>query len=253
MQNVRMSDFFVNFAFQTSYNFMHQPLYIIPARGGSKGIPHKNIRPLCGRPLIAYTIDVARELCADTARIILSTDDPDIAAVARAEGLPVEYTRPAELATDTSGSREVMLDVMHWADARGVAYDCVVLLQPTSPLRTAVDVRAALELYSSDVDMVVSVEPAACNPYYNCFETAPDGTLRISKGDGMLTRRQDAPEAWTFNGAVYVINPVSLRERPMGAFARRIPSVMPAERSIDLDTPRDWLIAEAIMGGGIKK
>ena len=252
MQNARMSDFFVNFAFQTSYNFMHQPLYIIPARGGSKGIPHKNIRPLCGRPLIAYTIDVARELCADSSRIIMSTDDTAIADTARAEGLPVEYMRPAELAADTSGSREVMLDAMRWAGERGVVYDCVVLLQPTSPMRTAADVRAALELYSPDIDMVVSVEPASCNPYYNCFETAADGTLHISKGDGMLTRRQDAPEAWTFNGAVYVINPVSLRERPMGAFARRIPSVMPSERSIDLDTPRDWLIAEALIAEEIK-
>jgi len=180
-------------------------------------------------------------------RIILSTDDPEIAATAEALGLPVPYMRPAELATDTSGSREVMLDVMGWADAQGLDYDSVVLLQPTSPLRTADDVRAAVKLYSHEVDMVVSVEPASCNPYYNCFETDSDGCLRISKGDGLLTRRQDAPEAWTFNGAVYVINPASLRAMPMGAFAKRIPSVMPAERSVDLDTPRDWLVAEAIM------
>ncbi|MDE6453210.1 MAG: acylneuraminate cytidylyltransferase family protein [Muribaculaceae bacterium] len=226
---------------------MHRPLYIIPARGGSKGIPRKNIRPLAGRPLIAYSIDVALELAAgDTRRVVLSTDDDEIAATARSLGLPVDYMRPAALATDTAGSREVMLDAMDWADARGIDYDCVVLLQPTSPLRTAADVRAALELYTPEADMVVSVEPAACNPYYNCFETAADGTLRISKGDGLLTRRQDAPEAWTFNGAVYVINPASLRAMPMGAFPRRIPSVMPPERSVDLDTPRDWIIAEAL-------
>ncbi len=123
----------------------------------------------------------------------------------------------------------------------------MVLLQPTSPLRTADDVPAALRLYTPDVDMVVSVEPAACNPYYNCFETDPEGYLHISKGDGLLTRRQDAPPAWTYNGAVYVINPDSLRAMPMGAFARRVPSPMPAERSIDLDTPRDWIVAEALM------
>ena len=215
---------------------MLNPLYIIPARGGSKGIPHKNIKPLAGRPLIAYTIAVARELCSDPRRILLSTDDAGIAAVAEGLGLPVPYMRPADLATDTAGSREVMLDAMRYADEAGIAYDCVVLLQPTSPLRTAADVRAAMALYTPDVDMVVSVEPAACNPYYNCFETGPDGTLHISKGDGLLTRRQDAPEAWTFNGAVYVINPVSLRAMPMGAFPKRIPSPMPAEHSIDLDT-----------------
>lgn len=226
---------------------MLRPLYIIPARGGSKGIPRKNIKPLAGRPLIAYTIDVARQLCDDPERIVLSTDDDEIASTARGLDLAVDYMRPAGLATDTSGSREVMLDAMRWADSRGVGYDCVVLLQPTSPLRTAADVRAALDMYSPDIDMVVSVEPAACNPYYNCFETGADGTLHISKGDGLLTRRQDAPEAWTFNGAVYVINPESLRRMPMGAFRKRIPSVMPAERSLDLDTPRDWLVAEAIM------
>lgn len=225
----------------------HRPLYIIPARGGSKGIPHKNIKPLAGRPLIAYSIDVARELCPEQDRIILSTDDPAIADTARGLGLKVNYMRPADLATDSSGSREVMLDAMDWADARGIAYDCVVLLQPTSPLRTADDVRAALELYTPQVDMVVSVEPAACNPYYNCFETDADGFLHISKGDGLLTRRQDAPPAWTYNGAVYVINPQSLRAMPMGSFGRRVPSPMPAERSIDLDTPRDWAVAEAIM------
>lgn len=225
----------------------HRPLYIIPARGGSKGIPHKNIKPLAGRPLIAYSIDVARELCPEQDRIILSTDDPTIADTARSLGLKVDYMRPADLATDSSGSREVMLDAMDWADARGIVYDCVVLLQPTSPLRTADDVRAALELYTPQVDMVVSVEPAACNPYYNCFETDADGFLHISKGDGLLTRRQDAPPAWTYNGAVYVINPQSLRAMPMGSFGRRVPSPMPAERSIDLDTPRDWAVAEAIM------
>ncbi len=225
----------------------HRPLYIIPARGGSKGIPHKNIKPLAGRPLIAYSIDVARELCPEQDRIILSTDDPAIADTARSLGLKVDYMRPADLATDSSGSREVMLDAMDWADARGIVYDCIVLLQPTSPLRTADDVRAALELYTPQVDMVVSVEPAACNPYYNCFETDADGFLHISKGDGLLTRRQDAPPAWTYNGAVYVINPQSLRAMPMGSFGRRVPSPMPAERSIDLDTPRDWAVAEAIM------
>lgn len=225
----------------------HRPLYIIPARGGSKGIPHKNIKPLAGRPLIAYSIDVARELCPEQDRIILSTDAPTIADTARSLGLKVDYMRPADLATDSSGSREVMLDAMDWADARGIVYDCIVLLQPTSPLRTADDVRAALELYTPQVDMVVSVEPAACNPYYNCFETDADGFLHISKGDGLLTRRQDAPPAWTYNGAVYVINPQSLRAMPMGSFGRRVPSPMPAERSIDLDTPRDWAVAEAIM------
>lgn len=224
------------------------PLYIIPARGGSKGIPRKNIKPLCGRPLIAYSIDAALDAGASPRSIILSTDDAEIAETGRRLGLDVDYMRPAELATDTAGSREVILDAMDWADRRGIAYDCVVLLQPTSPMRTAADIKAALELYTPDTDMVVSVKEASANPYYNCFETDPKtGYLHISKGDGLLTRRQDAPPAWEYNGAVYVINPQSIRDMPMGAFKKRVPSVMPAERSVDLDTPTDWLVAEAMM------
>ncbi len=140
-----------------------KPLYIIPARGGSKGIPRKNIKPLGGRPLIAYSIDAARQAGAPDSHIILSTDDAEIADTARALGLEVPYTRPAHLATDTAGSREVILDAMDWADSRGIDYDCVVLLQPTSPFRTATDIHSALALYSPEVDMVVSVKEASAD------------------------------------------------------------------------------------------
>ena len=109
------------------------------------------------------------------------------------------------------------------------------------------DVRAALALYSPDIDMVVTVKEAASNPYYNCYETDNDGFLHISKGDGGYTRRQDAPKVWEYNGAVYVINVESLRRMPLSAFTRRRMSVMPAERSVDLDTPVDWLIAEKLI------
>lgn len=222
------------------------PLYIIPARGGSKGIPGKNIKPLCGRPLIHYSIDVARSLAPDS-HIIVSTDDDAIREVAESTGLKVAYRRPAELGGDRVGSREVILDVMDYADRKGIIYNKVVLLQPTSPLRTVDDVRGCLALYSPDVDMVVSVTEAACNPYYDCFESSADGYLHVSKGDGLITRRQDAPKAWQYNGAVYVINPRSIRQRGLGAFTRRIPFEMPRERSVDLDTPLDWMILEHIM------
>jgi len=227
---------------------MHNPLYIIPARGGSKGIPHKNIKLLHGRPLIAYAIDTAQALASDSSRIILSTDDEEIAASAESLGLPVPYRRPSQLATDTAGSREVIIDAMDWADARGIAYDCVVLLQPTSPMRTTDDVQACLCLYSPDIDMVVSVTEAQSNPYYNCFETDSEtGYLMISKGDGLYTRRQDAPEAYEYNGAVYVINPASIRRMAIGRFPRRVPYCMPRSRSIDLDTSLDWIVAEHLM------
>lgn len=228
------------------------PLYIIPARGGSKGIPRKNIKLLGGKPLIAYSIEAALAAGASPGNIILSTEDTEIAEVARGLGLDVPYMRPQALSTDTTGSREVIIDVMDWADSLSIYYDCIVLLQPTSPFRTAHDILACLDAYNPGIDMAVTVTPAASNPYYNCFETDPaTGFLHISKGNGMYTRRQDAPQAWEFNGAVYVINPASIRMMPLGAFTRRIPVSMPRERSIDLDTPLDWLVAEAIASQNI--
>ncbi len=230
-----------------------KPLIIIPARGGSKGIPRKNIKPLAGKPLIAYSIEVAQQVVSryklTQEHIIVSTDDEEIATVAESCGVAVPYRRPASLATDTAGSREVMLDAMDYAESNGVDFDCILLLQPTSPLRTISDVEQCLTAYDTQKpDMAVTVKEASANPYYNCFETDPTtGALKISKGDGQLTRRQDAPKAWEFNGAVYVISPESLRAMPMGKFPRRIPVEMSAERSVDLDTMLDWVIAETIM------
>lgn len=226
------------------------PLFIIPARGGSKGIPRKNIRSLGGKPLIQYTIEAAFAAGASPANLLLSTDDDEILAVGRSLGITLPYRRPDELATDTADSRSVMLHAMEWADAQGIEYDLIVLLQPTSPLRNADDIRAALqtyELYAPEIDMAVTVTPSAANPYYDIFETGEDGALRVSKGDGLITRRQDAPQCWQYNGAAYAINPESLRRMPLGAMPRRYPVVMPRERSIDLDTLDDWARAETLL------
>jgi len=227
-------------------------LYIIPARGGSKGIPRKNIKELAGKPLICHSIDHAIAAGAPRGDICVSTDDTEIRRVAEKYGLEVPFLRPAALATDTSGSREVMLHALDfYEEFRGCHYDAVILLQPTSPLRTGADIIKARSLYNPEIDMVVSVTEAATNPYYNAYECAPDGTLRICKGSGLYTRRQDAPQVWEYNGAVYVINPASLRAMPMGRFRRRVPVVMPTERSLDLDTQLDWIIMEKLMTDGI--
>lgn len=221
-------------------------LYVIPARGGSKGIPGKNIKPLAGKPLISYTIDVARELAPDC-DICVTTDDADIISAVEAMNLKVPFVRPAELATDHSGTYEVLIHALDFYESQGIRYDTLVLLQPTSPLRTADDVRSCLQLYTPEIDMVVSVMQAATNPYYNAFETDENGFLHISKGDGKYTRRQDAPKVWEYNGAVYVINTASLRKMKLGEFTRRKMYEMSRERSIDLDTPTDWLIAETLI------
>lgn len=234
-----------------------RPLFVIPARGGSKGIPRKNIADLGGRPLIAYTLDAAREtlekyfpsdISAEKQRIIVSTDSAEIASVAESEGVSVPFLRPAELSTDQAGSREVILHAMDYAEGVGIEYDCVVLLQPTSPFRRACHVGEALSLFRpGETDMVVSVCETSANPYYNCFETDADGFLHISKGEGMLTRRQDAPPAWEYNGAIYVIDPDALRRMPLGAFPRRIPYPMTREDSVDIDAPLDLVVARVLM------
>lgn len=222
------------------------PLFVIPARGNSKSIPGKNIKLLAGKPLIAYTIEVALALSA-VERIILTTDSEEIAAVGQIYGIVNPHIRPASLATDTAGSREVILDAMAAAEARGIEFDCVVLLQPTSPLRSEEDVRRSLAAWSPEIDMAVTVVAASCNPYYDCFEADSEGFLHVSKGAGLLTRRQQAPKAWQYNGAVYVITPSSIKQMSLGAFPRRIPVEMPRERSIDIDTPLDWIICETLL------
>lgn len=229
---------------------MARYLYLIPARGGSKGIPGKNIKTLGGVPLIGHTIRRALEV-ADRADVVVSTDDPAIARVAEEEGASVPFMRPAELATDTASSRGVIIDALDRMAAAGVRYDAVVLLQPTSPLRTSADIRRTIEAFESasaagkHPDMAVTVCEARTNPYYSAFETDSDGYLHISKGDGRYTRRQDAPKVWEFNGAVYVIDAEAVRHEEISRMRRTIPVEMPASRSIDLDTPSDWARAES--------
>lgn len=221
-------------------------LVIIPARGGSKGIPHKNIKPLAGKPLIHYTIDVARSIVADE-DICVSTDDFDIIHCVEEYGLKVPFVRPAELATDTAGTYGVLLHALHFYEQRGMHYDVVLLLQNTSPFRTTQQVREALALYNPSVDMVVSVKECSANPYYCVFEENDEGYLHICKGEGNITRRQDAPKVYEYNGAIYVINPDSLKNMPLNKFPRRVKYVMDELSSLDLDTMNDWQMAEIII------
>lgn len=223
-------------------------LTIIPARGGSKGIPRKNIKPLNGKPLIYYTIDCARALCTDE-DICVSTDDTEIISVVEEYGLKVPFVRPAELASDTAGTYEVLLHALDFYEKQGKRYDVVLLLQNTSPFRTAEHVKEALKLYTPDVDMVVSVKECPANPYYCVFEENSNGFLHICKGDGKITRRQDAPKVYEYNGAIYIINSESLKKMPLYAFSHRVKYVMDAQSSIDLDTMFDWNMAEMIIKG----
>lgn len=221
-------------------------LVIIPARGGSKGIPHKNIKPLNGKPLIHYTIDVARGVAKDE-DICVSTDDPDIIKCVEDYGLKVPFVRPAELATDTAGTYEVLLHALDFYEKQGRHYDVVLLLQNTSPFRTAEHVKEALKLYRKDVDMVVSVNKTKTNPYYNCFEEDSDGFLKKTLASTMLTRRQDAPITYEYNGAIYVMNAEKLKAMHYGKFTKIVKYVMDELHSVDLDTMLDWKYAEFVI------
>lgn len=225
-------------------------LFLITARGGSKGIPHKNIKPLNGKPLIYYAIDVARQFVEDE-DICVSTDGDDIIKTVEDYNLKVLFKRPAELASDTAGSYEVILHAVQYYEALGRLYDNIVLLQPTSPFRTKEDVEMCLSKYDSDCDMVVSVKPAASNPYYDIFEEDANGNLVISKGDGKITRRQEAPKCYEYNGAVYVININSLKTKHMNDFQKVRFYEMSEIHSVDLDTMLDWKYAELLIQEGI--
>ena len=225
---------------------MNDTLVVITARGGSKGIPHKNIKPLAGKPLICYSIDVARQFTKDE-NICVTTDDDVIIRVVEDYGLKVPFKRPVELATDTCGSNEVIQHAYSFYQQKGHRYDTVLLLQPTSPFRRMEDVQGCMDLYNDCLDMVVTVKPASANPYYDIYESDGKGNLIISKGTGKIKRRQEAPKCYQYNGAVYVINGKSLMEKGMSNFTKVGFYEMDEIHSVDLDTILDWKYAEMIL------
>lgn len=227
---------------------MTRPLFLITARGGSKGVPGKNLRLLGGKPLIAHTVAHALSVAGDPYDVVVTTDSPEIAEAAAEAGARVPFMRPAALASDTASSRDVMINAIDTLREQGDDYNCIVLLQPTSPFRNPEDIKKAIELFGSEKpDMVASVIPAATNPYYNAYECNEDGSLKLSKGDGSVTRRQDAPAVWEFDGAIYVISPSSLKKYPsLAAMPRILPLPSTAKYHLDIDSKIDFLIAETL-------
>jgi CMP-N,N'-diacetyllegionaminic acid synthase len=224
-------------------------LGIIPARGGSKGIPRKNLAPLGGRPLIAYTCDVARSSRTLT-RVVVSTDDAEIARTAERLGVEAPFLRPSSLAADDTAMFDVLVDLLATLDERE-AYrpDTIVLLQPTSPFRRAAHVDAAVGLlHETGADSVVSVVTVP-------HQFTPASLMRID-GDRLVpveataspTRRQDKPVLFARNGpAVLAVRTSSLREQRVlyGADTRAL--VMTREESIDIDDAFDLEVAELLL------
>jgi CMP-N,N'-diacetyllegionaminic acid synthase len=219
-------------------------LGVIPARGGSKGIPRKNIRPFSGKALIIWSIDAALQSGALDA-VVVSTDDEEIAAVAREAGAAVPFMRPAELATDESPTIDT---VLHALD-RMPAFDEVMLLQPTSPLRSSGDIAACISLARARrAPSVVAVSQADPHPYW-MYELGPDGRLKAVVDRPAVTRRQDLPDVYAVNGALYYARADWLRASGAFITGDSVAYVMPAERSVDVDTDADWRFAEWTLEG----
>jgi CMP-N,N'-diacetyllegionaminic acid synthase len=228
----------------------------ICARGGSKGLPGKNIRPFAGRPLIVHTIAHALA-CPGIRGVFVSTDDERIAEVARGAGATVPYLRPAELATDQAGKLPVIEHLVQHLEASGESVARIVDLQPTSPLREPADITGALAVAdrADHPQLVVSVREAADNPYFNLVEQGADGLVHLSKGAGNA-RRQDTPPVFALNGSIYVWQRAALAHAAVhGLWSVRIAAYpMPRWKSVDIDDLEDfehaeWLHARHGAGG----
>lgn len=218
-------------------------LAIVPARGGSKGVPRKNVRPLGGRPLIAWTIAAARA-SRYIDRLILSSEDGEIMRVAAGLGCDVPFARPAALAADDTPG---IAPVLHALEALP-GYEMVVLLQPTSPFRAAQDIDACIEACArGGAPACVSVAEPEQSPYWT-FTLDGSRRLRPVIPGGVLPgRRQDLPAAYALNGAVYVARTDWLARNGEFITEETAGHVMPAVRSLDIDTELDLRIAEFML------
>ena len=225
----------------------------IGARKGSKGVPGKNFRPLCGKPLIDWSLD---QLFANprVGAVVVSTDDEAIHDHAVKRGALEIGLRPAELATDTAPKWGVWQHALASSEALVGPVSAFLDLDCTSPLRLPEDVDGALSLYEIEhPDMVMSVCEARKNPYFNLVEPDSTGALHVSKPlPGGVWARQDAPVVYEHVGLVYVVNPDYLRRAKTIYEGRVIPYVMPAERCHDIDTPYDFRLVEFLLSEQLK-
>ena len=223
-------------------------LALIPARGVSKGIKNKNIRTLNGKPLIAYTIEAAGgSRYVDT--VLVTTDSEEIADVAREYGAYVPFLRPAGLASDTARTIDAVLHAVRWLrqeNNAGMEYDILILLQPTSPLRTAEDLDAALELFEEKGEKaLVSVSPVEDHPIL-IRTINGDGTVRNLLAGSSTVRRQDMPDYYRVNGSIY-INRIEDLSEDTSFNDNTLAYVMQPDHSIDIDEEKDLILVEWLM------
>jgi CMP-N,N'-diacetyllegionaminic acid synthase len=224
-------------------------LGLIPARGGSKGVARKNIRSLCGKPLLQWTAEAA--LQAQTLdRVVLSTEDDEIAGVGRDCGLDVPFARPSDLAEDDTPTLRVVQHALRQLEKAGDRFDAVCLLQPTNPFRRSSDIDACVELLAiSYADSVVSFlrVPPEYNPHWVYFRS-DDGSMKLSTGEAQpLPRRQLLPPAYHRDGSIYVTRRHVVLEQDSLYGTRVLGHEVDRAQSVNIDTPADWTRAEAMM------
>lgn len=222
-------------------------LGLITARGGSKGVPRKNVREVGGKPLIAWTIEVAVRSHLD--RVIVSTDNEEISMVSKSWGAEVPFKRPEPLAQDDSSHLSVLVHAIHWLNENeGYIPDYIMLLQPTSPLRSVYDVNHSIGMaIKKNADSVISVKKTKSHPYIT-KQISQDGKLKdfIEKPEGYLSR-QSLPLVYVINGAIYAAKRETLLKKKDWYSDNTYAYVMPPERSLDIDTPWDLYLADLIL------
>jgi CMP-N-acetylneuraminic acid synthetase len=225
-------------------------LAVITARGGSKGIPQKNLRLLAGKPLIAYSIQAALQ-SKTLNKIIVSTDDKTIADLSKQYGAEVPFLRPKHLATDTATGLSVLQHaVSYLAEKEGYVADIIVCLQPTSPLRSAGDIDQAVTLcMNTGADSVISLCQAEHHPYW--MKRVVEGRVYplMEEEEDKYNRRQELPPVYQLNGAICLTRRKVLLEEEKVLGEHTLAYIMPQERSIDIDTPIDLKLAELILKG----
>lgn len=214
-------------------------LALVPARGGSKRLPGKNVRPLHGKPLIVWSIEAAKGI-PGVCDVLVSTDDHEIAAIARDADALVPWLRPVELATDTATSVDVALYALDWYEEHLGAVDGLLLLQPTSPFRTRSSVERAVALFhEADCRPVISVSPAVDHPLW-CYRIE-NGTMRPFMEGAPPVRSQDLPPAYALNGSIYLVAPDELRRKRSFLGENAVPLMIDsADEALDIDTEADW-------------
>lgn len=222
-------------------------LAVITARAGSKGIPNKNLTPLAGKPLIQYTIEAAKN-SKRISRTILSSDGEEIIAYAKGQGVEAPFIRPAHLSDDHADHVDVLLHTLDYLEQEGAIPTWLVLLQPTSPLRTAGDIDAAVEMaIANKADCVISVTEAMSHPYL-AKKVEPDGRMQAFFPDiPKVSRRQDFPACYVPNGAVYVLSVAAFRQQRTLYMQNCFAYIMMLERSVDIDTMLDLQVASAFI------